>query len=106
MTTRKKSASKKVNNCPRGIDRKDSDMKMDWELTGEEEMKDLLSTCRKSVNKIDIRDRLNNLKDLIWLCHDCLSNSQLIEIRSIVSSVLYFHVLSELKITEEELSRI
>lgn len=78
----------------------------DWETTGEEEMSRLHAQCTQKRSILHVRDRLNNIKDLITICHEALTNSELNEIKTMVSNVLYFHVQQQIKLAEEELADV
>lgn len=78
----------------------------DWEATGQEEMNSLYVECKHKASVLDIRDRLNNLKELVMVCREALSESKIIDIKSIVGDVLYFHVEEQIRIAEEELCNL
>lgn len=78
----------------------------DWEATGQEEMNRLHAGCKQKTSVLDVRDRLNNLKDLITVCIEALTHSELNEVKLHVGHVLYFQVIEQIKIAEEELSHV
>lgn len=96
----------------------------DWETTGQEEMNRLHAECKHKRSLIHgennekyadntrksrilhIRDRLCNLKDLLTVCHESLSNSQLNDIKTHVGNVIYFQVIEQIKLADEELSEL
>lgn len=78
----------------------------DWETTGEEEMSRLQAECKQKRSVLHVRDRLTNLKDLVTVSHEALFHSSLTDINTQVGNVLYFHILEQIKIAEEELSHV
>ena len=89
----------------------------DWEASGAEEMNKLLEECqhnrstieaeeKQKASILEVRDRLNNMIDLITLCHDSLECSQLFAIKQHVSHVLYFYVREQIKLAEKELANL
>lgn len=52
---------------------------------------------------LDIRDHISNIQDLLTLCIECLSESELIKVKDVVVSVLYFHVKDGLTKIDQEL---
>lgn len=85
----------------------------DWETTGQEEMNELYQEVKdKEIRKtrtrtiLDVRDRLNNLKDLIEVCSESLIYSKHNNINTNVAHVLFFQVTQEIKTAEEELARV
>jgi len=89
-------------NKPRIVDNDEDD----WEMTGQDEMNALYEECKQKRSVLDVRDGLNNVVDLVNLCTDCLENSQLIEVKTLVSSVLHFHVIEEIKRLEGSLKEV
>lgn len=80
----------------------------DWETTGEDEMRKLCEDSKQRVNlsTVEIRDKLNNLSDLVEVCSFALGNKDMkgqeyLEER--VGLVLNFFVVNEIKLIEEEL---
>jgi hypothetical protein len=89
------------------------EVEQDWEATGQEEMNELYQEIKdKEIPKerrrtiLDVRDRLNNLKDLVELCSESLLYSKLNNINVHVANVLYFQVKEQIKIAEEELRHV
>lgn len=85
----------------------------DWESTGHEEMNQLYQDIKDreiqktpKANVLDVRDRLNNLKDLIEVCSESLIYSKINNINTRVAHVLYFQVNKEIQKAEEELASI
>jgi hypothetical protein len=85
----------------------------DRETTGQEEMNELYQEIKdKEIPKerkrtiLDVRDRLNNLKDIIEICTQCLLYSKLNNINVHVAHVLYFQVQEQIKIAQEELRHV
>jgi sigma54-dependent transcription regulator len=67
----------------------------------------ILNGGHKEVTSIlDVRDRLDNLKNLVTVCREALTLSDLGDIKRLISHVLYFHVEEQIKIAEQELSRV
>lgn len=55
---------------------------------------------------MDVRDRLNNILDLLHLCGDSLLYGQHIDVKKQVAHVLYFYVEEQIKQAEKELSNL
>ena len=78
----------------------------DWETTGLEELNGFHEEYTRNKRIIHVRDKLNNILDLLILCREALSNSELIKINETVINVLYFYVENQIKLAEKELSQI
>jgi|SRR5215207_7502678 len=78
----------------------------DWETSGEEEMQRLFEGCRRETSRLEVSDRLSNIVDLVTVCREALSDSSLIDIKTVVVNVLYFHVEEQLKLAQEELTNL
>lgn len=78
----------------------------DWETTGQDEMNRLHAECKQKRSVLDVRDRLNNLKDLVTVCVEALIHSELNEVKLHVGHVLYFQVIEQIKTAEEELASL
>lgn len=78
----------------------------DWEATGQEEMNEICEKVTEKKSILDVRDRLNNLLELVIICREALTESSLIKIQEHVANVMYFHVEEQLRITEQELKNI
>lgn len=93
------------------------EVKEDWEATGQDEMNDIYASLKQNRRTTDARyplntpilntqDRINNLKSLLVLCGEALSESKLYDIKEIVSSVIHFHIEPELDRIEEGLRNV
>lgn len=89
----------------------------DWEASGTSEVNRIYAECtydgsrkqadyndKKSI--LDVRDRLNNLISLVTVCREALCESKLIDIKEIVSDVLYFQIEEQIKTAEQELANL
>lgn len=75
----------------------------DWETSGEEETRKLHERSKCPTTILGVRDRLNRAQDLVTVCHLALDESNHVDIKEIVSNILYFFVNEELKTAEQEL---
>lgn len=78
----------------------------EWETTCQEQMNELYKECENKKSIMNVRDRLNNLKDLVTVSSEASIHSDHLFIKESVGHVLYFHVLEQIKLAEEELSWI
>lgn len=83
----------------------------DWEASGQEEMNEIYQRIKdkerdKTSIVTNVRDRLDNLNDLIEVCNESLLYSDMDEIKKHVAHVLYFHVKEQIHIAEEELRKV
>lgn len=87
----------------------------DWEATGQEEMNRIYEQCKQNTsnmnvketrksNTVELRDKLNNLSELIKLCVYGLNESKCNQTKFVVSNILYFYILKEIQAAEEELT--
>lgn len=88
------------------FDKEEDEFYEDWEKTGQEEMAEIHKECAKKAAILDVRDRLYTIKELVTVCREALSESQLYNIKNHVVNVLYFQVEAQLKIAEEELAKL
>lgn len=78
----------------------------DWEQSGAEEMNKLQEKSKRKITAMDIQDHVASVYDLVKMCGDVLTYSQLDKARELVRDVLYFHVEKELKAIDEELKNL
>lgn len=82
----------------------------DWGENESDEMNRIYEECKSKINRgstlLKTRDRLINVIDVIIVCREALDSSALLDIKTLIRSVLHFQVIEQLQSIDEELSQL